>query len=81
MLSERFSIVYHTLHFVSIKISCRRDAPNFNQNRVPLLNTKETTHDKSMRQTYIFLPKNLITSSLNSERSALCYTLQIFKID
>ena len=78
MLSEGFSIVEHTLHFVSIKISCRRDAPNFNQNRVPLLNTKETTYDKSKHQTYIFLPKNLIIKSFNSEIYTLLHTLQIF---
>ena len=62
-------------------MSSRRDAPNFNQNRVPFLNTKETTYDKSKRQTYIFLPTNLKIKSFNSEIYPLLYTLQIFEID
>ena len=64
-----------------MKISCRRDAPNFNQNRILLLNIKEGTHDKSKCQTYIFLPKNLIIKSFNSEIYTVFYTLQILKID
>ena len=81
MLGDQFSIVQHTFHFVSIKVSSGRDAPNFNQTRVPLFNTKETTYDKSKHQTYIFFPDNLIIESFNSEISTLLDTLQVFEID
>ena len=56
--SERDSRSYETFYF-SFPEEFRVVAtpPNFYQNRVPLLNIKEGTHDKSKHQTFRFFPK------------------------
>ena len=56
--SERDSRSYQTLYFSfpeEFRVVATR--PNFYQNRVPLLNIKEGTHDKSKHQTFRFFPK------------------------
>ena len=58
MLREKFSIIYETLYFTfPEEFRVVATPPNFYQNRVPLLNIKEGTHDKSKHQTFRFFPK------------------------
>ena len=58
MLRERDSRSYETLYFSFLEeFHVVATPPNFYQNRVPLLNIKEGTHDKSKHQTFRFLPK------------------------
>ena len=59
MLRERYSRSYVTLYFSFLEeFHVAETPPNFYQNRVPLLNIKEGTHDKSKHHTLRFLPKN-----------------------
>ena len=50
---------YNNLFFISRKISCPCDTPNFDQNHVPFLTIKiVSTLNQSVKSLLVFLPKN-----------------------
>ena len=79
MLRERLLAIKHTLVFISGKIHVTTTQQTSDQNRVPQFEYQISSHDKSKRQTFVFLPKKLINNIIKPRN--LCSLLYILNFE